>query len=199
MVFKLNLFVQFSLISIFFILDANAHSLVNSNSGFGSGFSHPILGIDHFLAMLAVGIWGAQMGGRRIWSLPISFPLIMCIGAIIAIMKVSTFIFVEQIIALSVIALGFMIFVKWSPNEIIAIVMISVFAIFHGYAHGIELPKSNDPLSYIIGFVLSTGIIHLLGVGIGCFFEKFYNGKISKIIGLLIFIIGILFFYRIYI
>ena len=199
MVSKLIIFVQLTLTSVFFVLDADAHSLVYGNSGFGSGFSHPILGADHFLAMLAVGIWGAQMGGRRIWSLPMSFPIIMCIGAIIAMTKLFTFVFVEQIIALSVIALGLVILVKWSPNVVVAILIISVFAIFHGYAHGVELPKAKEPLSYVVGFVLSTGLIHLLGVGIGYFFEKFYSGKISKIIGLLIFIIGVLFFYRIYI
>ena len=122
---------MFTILSIFFIIlfssiDANAHSLVNSSSGFGSGFSHPMLGLDHFLAMFGVGVWGAQMGGRRIWSLPISFPLIMCIGALIAISKVYSFVLVEQIIALSVIVLGFVIFLKWSPNELIAILIISI-------------------------------------------------------------------------
>ena len=72
----------------FFHIEANAHSLVSGYSGFGSGFSHPMLGLDHFLAMFGVGVWGAQMGGRRMWSLPMSFPLIMCIGALIAISKV---------------------------------------------------------------------------------------------------------------
>ena len=131
--------------------------------------------------MFGVGIWGAQMGGRRIWSLPMSFPLIMCVGALIAITKVYSFVFVEQIIALSVIVLGFVVFFKWSPNELIAIIIISVFALFHGYAHGYELPKANDPISFIIGFVLSTGLIHLFGIGIGCIFNKFHNKNIFKL------------------
>jgi urease accessory protein len=180
-------------------IDANAHSLVSRSSGFGNGFSHPILGLDHFLAMFGVGIWGAQMGGRRIWSLPMSFPLIMCVGALIAISKVYSFIFVEQIIALSVIVLGFIVFFKWSPNELIAIIIISVFALFHGYAHGYELPKANDPISFIIGFVLSTGLIHLFGIGIGCFIYKFHNKNIFKAMGILIAIFGISFLFKAYI
>ena len=191
-------------LSIVFILsflnvEANAHSLVSSYSGFGSGFSHPMLGFDHFLAMFGVGVWGAQMGGRKIWSLPMSFPLIMCVGALIAISNIFVFIFVEQIIALSVIVLGFIIFIKWSPNELIAILVISIFALFHGYAHGVELPRANDPISFIIGFVLSTGLIHLFGIGTGYFCDKFYNGKLSRIIGILITITGLIFVFRIYI
>ena len=191
-------------LSIVFILsflnvEANAHSLVSGYSGFGSGFSHPMLGFDHFLAMFGVGVWGAQMGGRKIWSLPMSFPLIMCVGALIAISNIFAFIFVEQTIALSVIVLGFIIFIKWSPNELIAILVISIFALFHGYAHGVELPRANDPISFIIGFVLSTGLIHLFGIGTGYFCDKFYNGKLSRIIGILITITGLIFVFRIYI
>ena len=195
MIFKLSIVFILSFLNI----EANAHSLVSGYSGFGSGFSHPMLGFDHFLAMFGVGIWGAQMGGRKIWSLPMSFPLIMCVGALIAISNIFTFLFVEQIIALSVIVLGFIILIKWSPNELIAILVISIFALFHGYAHGVELPRANDPISFIIGFVLSTGLIHLFGIGTGYFCDKFYNGKLSRIIGILIAITGLIFVFRIYI
>ena len=195
MIFKLSIVFILSFLNV----EANAHSLVSSYSGFGSGFSHPMLGFDHFLAMFGVGVWGAQMGGRKIWSLPMSFPLIMCVGALIAISNIFVFIFVEQIIALSVIVLGFIIFIKWSPNELIAILVISIFALFHGYAHGVELPRANDPISFIIGFVLSTGLIHLFGIGTGYFCDKFYTGKLSRIIGILITITGLIFVFRIYI
>ena len=195
MIFKLSIVFILSFLNI----EANAHSLVSGYSGFGSGFSHPMLGFDHFLAMFGVGVWGAQMGGRKIWSLPMSFPLIMCVGALIAISNIFAFIFVEQTIALSVIVLGFIIFIKWSPNELIAILVISIFALFHGYAHGVELPRANDPISFIIGFVLSTGLIHLFGIGTGYFCDKFYNGKLSRIIGILITITGLIFVFRIYI
>jgi urease accessory protein len=198
MTFILTIFFKIIFVLSFFIIDAHAHSLVNSYTGFGSGFSHPMLGLDHFLAMFSVGVWGAQMGGRKIWLLPMSFPLIMCFGALIAISKIFAFILVEQVISFSVILLGFVILVKWSPNELIAILVISIFALFHGYAHGFELPRSNDPLSFIIGFVLSTGLIHLFGIGVGYFLDKFYNGKISRIIGFLISINGLIFLFRIY-
>jgi urease accessory protein len=181
-----------------FLNETNAHSLTSNSSGFGSGFSHPILGIDHFLVMLGIGVWGAQMGGRRMWSLPISFPLIMCIGAIISISNIFMFIYVEYVIVLSVIILGLFILLKWLPNEIIALLIISFFAVFHGYAHGNEIPKAIDPLSFIIGFVISTGLIHLVGILLGYILNNFYKGILSRVLGIFIFILGITFIIRNY-
>ena len=184
--------------SFFITFDSYARSLTNNSSGFGSGFSHPILGLDHFLAMLGVGIWGAQMGGRQMWSLPISFPIIMCIGAIISISNIFTIRYEEYIIALSVIILGLFIFCKWTTNETIAIMIIGFIAIFHGYAHGSEIPKAIDPASFIIGFVISTGLIHVVGVLLGHTLNNIYEGLVSKLIGLLIFLIGIFIFISLY-
>ena len=193
-----HLLLQVLFFSFIIIYDSYAHSLTNSSTGFGSGFSHPILGLDHFLAMLAVGIWGAQMGGKQIWSLPISFPIIMCIGAIISISNIFTLSYEEYIIAISVIFLGLFIFCEWKTNEIIAILIISFIAIFHGYAHGSEIPKAIDPKSFIIGFVISTGLIHLVGVFLGYTLTNIYNGIISKLLGIFIFIIGIFLFLSLY-
>ena len=188
----------FNLLFVFllFINESFAHSLANNSSGFGNGFSHPILGLDHFLVMLGVGIWGAQMQGRRMWSLPITFPIIMSLGAIISLANIFVLFYVEYIIVLSVITLGLFIFLKWLPNEIIAIILISFFAIFHGYAHGSEIPKAIDPLSFIIGFVISTGLIHLLGILLGYILDKFYYGLISRALGVIISILGIMLIFR---
>ena len=186
----LNLFFIFLL----FTNESIAHSLVNNNSGFGNGFSHPILGLDHFLVMLGVGVWGAQMQGRRMWSLPVTFPIIMSLGAIISLSNIFVLFHVEYIIVISVIILGLLIFLKWLPSEMIAIILISLFAIYHGYSHGSEIPKAIDPLNFIIGFVISTGLIHILGILLGYTLDKFYNGLISRIIGMIISLFGIILF-----
>jgi urease accessory protein len=123
---------------------AHAHVIQSGSRGLGSGFAHPLTGPDHFLAMFAVGLWGAQMGGRRVWTLPVTFPLIMVIGGIMGIVGIplpGT----EIGIAVSIVALGSAIALRWRPAEWIALLLISVFAICHGYAHGRELPAAADP------------------------------------------------------
>ena len=122
-----------------------------------------LFGVDHLLAMLAVGIWGAQMGGRAVWTLPVVFPAIMTIGGVIGILGIPVP-RVEIMIALSMLGLGLTIALAWKPHEALAIVVISVFAIFHGYAHGAELPEAADPISYAFGFVGATGLIHIAGI-----------------------------------
>ena len=159
--YLINLILNIPLITLILLNEANAHSITSNSSGFGSGFSHPILGLDHFLVMLGIGIWGAQMGGRRMWSLPVSFPLVMCIGAIISISNILIFIYVEYIIALSVIILGLFIFLKWFPNEIIALLIISL-VLSVTFTNGNRTASSQRPnclAAYFTGLgLLSTNI-----------------------------------------
>jgi urease accessory protein len=117
------------------------------------------------LAMLAVGMWGAQLGGQAIWSLPVVFPMIMAVGAVGGILALPM-LPIEPGIAASVIALGTVIAMNFRPPLAGAVALVSAFAIFHGYAHGVELPSRADAFSYCIGFVLATGFIHLSGIGI---------------------------------
>jgi urease accessory protein len=145
---------------------AGAHSQLGSSTGFATGFLHPLTGIDHVLAMLAVGMWGAQLRGDAIWVLPVAFPLVMALGAVAGIAGLPM-LPVEPGIAVSVIALGAAIASDFRPPLIGAAALVSVFAIFHGYAHGVELPRRSDALPYCAGFVLATGLIHLSGIGIG--------------------------------
>lgn len=161
---------------------AFAHIVNGAQGGFGSGFAHPLTGPDHFLAMFAVGLWGAQMGGRRIWSLPVAFPLIMVVGGIAAMLGLPLP-RVELGIALSIVALGLAIVFAWRPPEWSALALISVFAICHGYAHGAELPLSADPADYAIGFVLATGMIHLFGIGVGLALTKPRKGELARVLG----------------
>ncbi|MGX8010946.1 HupE/UreJ family protein [Mesorhizobium sp. ORM8.1] len=169
-----------------------AHIIHSGSGGFGSGFEHPLTGLDHFLAMFAVGLWGAQIGGRSIWTLPVAFPLIMVLGGIAGIAGIPLP-GVEIGIALSIVALGLAIACAWRPAEWIALLLIAVFAICHGHAHGAELPNAADPADYAIGFVIATGLIHLLGIGVGLVLGKPFGGRLSQALGGLIAIGGVYF------
>jgi len=143
-----------------------AHNPVGVAGGFASGFLHPLSGIDHILAMVAVGIWGAQLGAPAIWTLPVAFPLVMAVGGALGVRGV----FlpgVEIGIAASALLLGWMIFREARPPLYAAALVVGFFAIFHGYAHGTELPHAANPLAYGVGFVFATGILHMSGVALG--------------------------------
>jgi urease accessory protein len=164
---------------------AYAHIIQGTQGGFGSGFAHPLSGPDHFLAMFAVGLWSAQMGGRLVWSLPVTFPMIMVIGGFLG-MTGLPLPGVEIGIALSILALGGAIVFAWRPAEWMALILIAYFALCHGYAHGVELPLATDPADYAIGFVLATGMIHLFGIGVGTALGKPLQGRLSRALGAVI-------------
>jgi urease accessory protein len=147
-------------------LAASAHVVPELGSGFATGFFHPLTGIDHVLAMLAVGMWGAQLGAPAIWVLPVAFPLVMSVGGVVGILGLPLP-GVEPGIALSVIVLGGCIATDQRPPLWLAGLLVSVFAVFHGYAHGAELPHQAAAVAYSAGFVLATGLLHLTGIGIG--------------------------------
>jgi urease accessory protein len=145
---------------------AHAHTGSGGIGGFPTGFLHPLSGIDHVLAMLAVGMWGAQLGAPAIWVLPVAFPLVMSLGGVAGILGLPLP-SVEWGIALSVIVLGSAIAFDRRPPLAVAGVLVAFFAIFHGYAHGTELPHQAGAVAYSAGFVMATGMIHLMGIGIG--------------------------------
>jgi urease accessory protein len=145
---------------------ALAHTGTDTVFGFKTGFLHPISGADHLVAMVAVGLWGAQLGAPAIWILPITFPLVMAMGGVSGVIGVPIP-FVETVIALSAIGLGLVVALRLRPPLWAAAVLVAVFAIFHGYAHGRELPGAADPVGYGAGFVVATGLLHLAGILIG--------------------------------
>lgn len=147
---------------------AEAHVLGSGRiaGGLESGFIHPILGLDHMLAMLAVGMWGAQLGGRAIWLLPVAFPMVMAFGGALGILGVALPA-VELGIAASVLVLGALIAIAARPPAWVGAVVVGALALFHGHAHGTELPGSADPVAYAVGFVVATGLIHAAGILIG--------------------------------
>jgi urease accessory protein len=146
---------------------AFAHILEgDAAGGFISGFEHPISGWDHIVAMVSVGLWGAQLGPPALWLLPVTFPMVMAFGGMLGLMGVplpGT----EIGIALSAIGLGAVVAAEARPPLWIAAVLVGFFAIFHGYAHGTELPPDQNGVLYSVGFVVATGLLHLTGIAIG--------------------------------
>jgi urease accessory protein len=134
--------------------------------GFASGFEHPISGWDHVIAMVAVGIWGAFLGKPALWVLPVIFPLVMAFGGALGVIGVPVPM-IETGIALSGIVLGLLIAFSVRAPLWVAGLIVGVFAIFHGHAHGTELPSAANPFAFGIGFVIATGLLHLGGIGFG--------------------------------
>lgn len=145
---------------------ASAHTTEGAAGGFASGFHHPIGGLDHVVAMVAVGLLGAILGGRAMWLLPVVFPVVMAFGGALGVLGVPIP-FVEIGIALSGVVLGLLVLTWKKPPLTAAAVIVGVFAIFHGHAHGTELPESANPITYAMGFVIATGLLHLAGIAFG--------------------------------
>lgn len=144
---------------------AQAHTGADAN-GLTAGLLHPITGADHVVAMVAVGLWGGVLGAPAIWLLPVVFPLVMAVGGAAGVAGVALP-GVEVGIALSGVVLGLMVLLSVKPPLWVAAVLVGMFAIFHGHAHGAELPQAANPVIYAVGFVLATGMLHLLGIGLG--------------------------------
>lgn len=145
---------------------ARAHEASGALGGLWSGFVHPLTGLDHMAAMVAVGLWGAFLGAQATWMLPVVFPMIMALGGAAGVLGVPLPA-VETGIALSGAVLGLLVALAARPPLWVAAVIVGLFGFFHGHAHGTELPKSANALAYAIGFVVSTGLLHLAGIGFG--------------------------------
>ncbi len=155
---------------------AAAHSGTGLAGGFVAGFLHPLFGPDHLVAMVAVGLWGAFLGAPAIWVLPITFPLVMAFGGALGVIGLPIP-YVEIGIAASAVILGLMVALAVKPPIWIAAIIVGAFAIFHGHAHGTELPEAADALTYSAGFVIATGLLHLTGIAIGTL-AKWDMGKL---------------------
>lgn len=136
------------------------------SGGFAGGLAHPVFGLDHVVAMVAVGLWGAFLGPPALFILPIVFPLVMAMGGVLGILGVPLP-GVEIGIAVSAAVLGMMVALAARPPLWVAAVIVGAFAIFHGHAHGAELPPGADAVAYSAGFVIATGCLHLAGIGFG--------------------------------
>ena len=148
------------------VTPAAAHEGAGVVGGFASGFTHPLFGWDHLVAMVAVGLWGAFLGAPAIWLLPVVFPMVMAFGGSLGVLGVPLPA-VETGIAASAAVLGTMVALAVRPPLWVAALIVGAFAIFHGHAHGTELPQAANALAYSLGFVIATGLLHLSGIGLG--------------------------------
>jgi len=145
---------------------ALAHVETGQVAGFLTGLTHPISGLDHVLAMVAVGLWGAQLGAPAIWLLPVTFPIMMAAGGLLGLLGVPLP-GVEIGIAASAILLGAAVMTERRVPLYAAAALVGFFAVFHGHAHGTELPPAQSGLLYSLGFVVATGCLHAIGIAIG--------------------------------
>lgn len=172
-----------------------AHVERGQSAGFRSGFEHPWSGLDHILAMIAVGIWGAQLGAPAIWLLPVTFPMVMAFGGFLGLIGVPLP-GAEIGIALSALLLGIMVCTEAQPNLFVAAIIVGVFGLFHGYAHGTELPPGQSALLFSMGFVIATGCLHALGITMGMV-HRWATGKVAlRGIGAVIAISGLYFLWE---
>ncbi|MFM8369018.1 MAG: HupE/UreJ family protein [Chloroflexota bacterium] len=175
---------------------AYAHDGTNlALGGFLSGLVHPVLGYDHLLAMLSVGILSAQIGGRAIWTVPAAFVSVMAVGGFLGLIDIGLTA-TEFGIAVSLVILGSVIAAERRLSILVAMVGVGFFAIFHGYAHGSEVPETAEPFLYALGFLMGTALIHITGVVIGDISRHYERGKIIlRVGGALIALIGLLFIF----
>lgn len=170
-------FLLFFLLALLVATPALAHVQRGQAAGFFTGLSHPVSGMDHVLAMVAVGLWGAQLGAPAMWLLPVIFPMVMAMGGMLGLLGIPLP-FVEVAIALSAVLLGIMVLTEARPPLALAAVLVGFFAIFHGHAHGTELPAGQSGLLYSMGFVMATGCLHGVGIAIGLI-HRWPAGKVA--------------------
>ena len=174
---------------------ASAHSETGGVGGLVSGFTHPLTGLDHIVAMVAVGLWGAFLGGRAMWMLPVVFPVVMALGGALGVLGIPLP-SVETGIALSGIILGLMVTFAAKPPLWVAAVIVGFFAVFHGHAHGTELPSAANPITFAIGFVTSTGLLHLSGIALGLLVRWPWGRVTVRVSGAVIALIGFAFLFK---
>lgn len=134
--------------------------------GFSDGYMHPMMGLDHILAMVAVGMFAAKLGGRALWLVPATFVLMMAAGGALGISQIGLPL-VEIGIAMSVITLGGLVAMQLPLSNVAAIAIVAFFAIFHGYAHGSEMPATASVAQFAFGFMLATALLHVIGIAAG--------------------------------
>ena len=154
---------------------ASAHVSASHAFGLAHGFWHPIGGIDHVLAMVAVGLFAANLGGRALWAVPLTFVAVMAVGGTLGIEQIAIP-YVEAGIALSVVVLGIAVALRVQWPVAAAVALVGVFAIFHGHAHGVEMPMNASAAPYAAGFTMATALLHGAGVALGIGLQRLGGG-----------------------
>ncbi|NJN38404.1 MAG: HupE/UreJ family protein [Acaryochloridaceae cyanobacterium CSU_3_4] len=182
--FPQRLLLSIGTFTVSLLLPQLVHAHVNAGEtiGFWHGMFHPIGGLDHILAMLAVGLWAAQLGGVAIWLIPLSFVGIMALGGVLGILG-APLPFVEQGIVASDLILGGLVLMATRLPLITSVAIVGILAIFHGYAHGTEMPQDAQALSYAAGFMVATAGLHLSGLGVATLIKKLLKDRLVRIAG----------------
>jgi urease accessory protein len=173
----------------------HAHVQTGEASGFLTGVGHPVSGLDHVVAMIAVGLWGAQLGAPALWLLPVTFPMMMALGGLVGLLGVP----LPGLgvgIAASAVVLGLVVMFALRPPLAGAVALVAVFAIFHGHAHGTELPPGQSALLYSMGFVVATGCLHGVGIAIGVIHRWRWGQTLLRAVGAVVAVAGIVFMWR---
>jgi urease accessory protein len=173
----------------------HAHVQTGEASGFLTGVGHPVSGLDHVVAMIAVGLWGAQLGAPALWLLPVTFPMMMALGGLVGLLGVALP-GLEVGIAASAVVLGLVVMFALRPPLAVAVALVAVFAIFHGHAHGTELPPGQSALLYSMGFVVATGCLHGVGIAIGVIHRWRWGQTLLRAVGAVVALAGIVFMWR---
>lgn len=171
-----------ALVTVFVPSLAHAHVGVGQTSGFSHGLAHPLTGLDHIAAMVAVGLWAAQRGGRAMWAVPLTFVWVMALGGLFGTVGVSIP-FVEPGIVASVLVLGVLIAAAVHFPLVASSLLVGLFAIFHGHAHGAEMLEAASGLAYGIGFVLATALLHVCGIGFGLAAQRLASPRAIRYAG----------------
>jgi urease accessory protein len=190
-----RVFLYLSFLCCFVPAAAFAHAEKGIAAGFLTGFGHPISGWDHVLAMIAVGLWGAQLGAPAIWLLPVTFPMMMAFGGMIGLLGIPLP-GVEVGIGISAIVLGILVALEKRLPIALCMLVVAFFAIFHGYAHGAELAPGTSAVAYSLGFVVSTGCLHGVGILIGLIHRWPAGRRTVQAAGVLIAAAGVFFVTR---
>lgn len=186
-----------TLIALLFVFPQPASAHLIGGNGIVSGLTHPLFGLDHLLAMVAVGIISVQIGGKAIWQVPTAFVLFMIVGGVFGISGMAMP-FTETGIALSVLLLGAAIALSRKIALSFAVLSVALFAVFHGHAHGEEMPIIAHPALYALGFVASTTLLHISGVLIGHYAKRTQLSlKLLKYSGVAVSLFGIYFLFGI--
>lgn len=180
---------------VFLASTAHAHVQSGEAGSLVTGLEHPVSGLDHVLAMIAVGLWGAQMGLPALWLLPVTFPMVMAFGGTLGLLGVSLP-GIEIGIAASALLLGAAVMSEVRPPLAVAVVLVGFFAVFHGHAHGTELPAGESGLLYSIGFVVATGCLHGFGIAIGLIHRWTWGRRLLRLAGAGVALAGVLFLHR---
>lgn len=168
---------------------AHAHVGIGHTSGLVHGLAHPIGGLDHVCAMLAVGLWAAQTGGRAVWLVPLTFVTVMALGGVLG-MAAVPLAYTEPGIVMSLLVLGVLIAAAIRLPLAVSIAVVGVFALCHGYAHGAEMPQSASGLTYAAGFMLATALLHASGIGMALFAKGIGRAQWLRLAGIAITLCG---------